>query len=208
MTTSSNMNYPMSTVSTLTSCSSEASVELYEERLKPGIDALKNSCTPLRELVGAAEKIIHEKFTPDAGSTYKYKKDSKEISVGLDKIIIAMLACVEECGGESGKRYVACAISACSEGDDVVGALEALGTTWLTHLLFIFKTSKAHRNQLNKKSYTNIVPRSSHPNPAPGTKLRLFKSAMMTFDILVNFTGLEVQTLEELHDILDGLSME
>jgi hypothetical protein len=51
--------------------------------------------------------------------------------------MIAMLACAEECGGESGKRYVASAIVGCSEEADVVGALVALGTTWLTHLLFI-----------------------------------------------------------------------
>ncbi|KAF8874715.1 hypothetical protein CPB84DRAFT_1797264 [Gymnopilus junonius] len=166
---------------TLTSCSSEAAVEFYEKRLKPGIDTLRNSCTPLRELVGAAEKIINEKFTPDARSTYKYKKDSKEISVGLDKIMLAMLACAEECGGESGKRYVVSAISACSEEEDVVGALEALGTTWLTHLLFIFKTSKAHGHRPSKNSFSdNVIIRdgyacvltgfqdSSHPKPAEG----------------------------------------
>ena len=126
-----------STGSSLTSCSSEASVELYEERLKPGIDTVRKSLTTLQELVGAAEKIINEKFAPDSQSTYKYIKDSGEISVELDKVMIAMLTCAEECGGESGKRYVASAILACSKEEDVVVALAALGTTWLTHLLFI-----------------------------------------------------------------------
>ncbi|KXN89302.1 hypothetical protein AN958_05806 [Leucoagaricus sp. SymC.cos] len=136
--------------STLTSCSSEASVELYEEKLKPGIDVVRKSRVPLQELAGAAEKIINEIFVPDPSSTYKYKKNSEEISVELDKVMIAMLACAEECGGESGKRYVASAILACSKEEDVVGALAALGTTWLTHLLFIFKTSRSHGNQPNK----------------------------------------------------------
>lgn len=126
-----------STASTLTSCSSDASVELYKERLKPGIDAVKESRAPLQDLVGAAEKIISERFAPDSRSTYKYKKDSEEISVELDQVMIAMIACAEECGGESGKRYVASAILTCSNEEDVVGALAALGTTWLTHLLFI-----------------------------------------------------------------------
>ena len=47
-----------------------------------------------------------------------------------------MLACAEECGGQ---RYVASAIVACSQKEnyeDVVKTLAALGTTWLTHLLF------------------------------------------------------------------------
>ena len=130
-----------SIASSLTSCSSETSVELYEERLKPGIDTISKSRATLQELVSAAEKIINEKFTPDSRGTYKYKKDSVEISVGLDKVMIAMLACAEECGGEGGKRYVASAILACSEEEDVVEALAALGTTWLTHLLFICQSS-------------------------------------------------------------------
>jgi len=71
--------------------------------------------------------------------------------VELDKVMIAMLACAEECGGESGKRYVASAILTCSKEEDVFGALAALGTTWLTHLLFIFKTRRGHGNQPNKQ---------------------------------------------------------
>jgi hypothetical protein len=127
-----------SIASSLTSCSSEASIELYEERLKPGIDAIRNlkSRAPLQELVSDAEKIIDEKFAPDPRSTYKYKKGSEEISVKLDKVMTAMLAYAEESGGDSGKNYVASAILTCSKEEDVVGALAALGTTWLTHFLF------------------------------------------------------------------------
>jgi hypothetical protein len=53
-----------SSASTLTSYSSEASVKLYEKRLKPGIDAIRNlkSETSLQELACDAEKIIEEKF--------------------------------------------------------------------------------------------------------------------------------------------------
>lgn len=152
-----NLNYLMShsrndslesTASALTSCSSEALVKLYEEKLKPGINAVRKSRTPLQELVDAAEKIINEKFAPDSRSTYKYKKDSEEISVELDKVMIAMLACAEECGGESGKRYVASAILTCSREEDVVAALAALGTTWLTHLLFICLSNHLPMNEI------------------------------------------------------------
>ncbi|KAF8076872.1 hypothetical protein FPV67DRAFT_1472998 [Lyophyllum atratum] len=259
-----------SAASTLTSCSSDASVEIYEERLKPRIDAVSKSLTSLRELVDAAEKIINEKFAPDSRSTYTYKKDSEEISVELDKVMIAMLACAEECGGESGKRYVASAILTCSGEEDVVAALAALGTAWLTHLLFIFKTSRGHKpnntpsefatptvdktathllegvgnrkksfrdDLMMRDGYTCVLTGfqdSSHPKRAQGIpkvplvgahilrraigqfdkdhNSKSFKSAMTTFDILVRFTCLSVQTLEELHDQLgnpsNGLTLE
>ncbi|KAF8076873.1 hypothetical protein FPV67DRAFT_436472, partial [Lyophyllum atratum] len=240
------------TASTLTSCSSDASVEIYEERLKPRIDAVSKSLTSLQELVDAAEKIINEKFAPDSRSTYTYKKDSEEISVELNKVMIAMLACAEECGGESGKRYVASAILACSEQEDVVAALAALGTAWLTHLLFIFKTSRGHKpnntpsefatptvdktathllegvgnrkksfrdDLMMRDGYTCVLTGfqdSSHPKAIgqfdKDHNSKSFKSAMTTFDILVRFTCLSVQTLEELHDQLgnpsNGLTLE
>jgi len=142
-----NLNYPMAhnrsdsldSLSSLTSISSRASVETYES-LKEEITSVEQSQIDLQELVDAAEKIIKEKFAPDPQSTYTYKKESEPISVKLDAVMSTMLACAEECGGKSGKRYVASAIVACSRkgGDgDVVEALAALGTTWLTHLLFI-----------------------------------------------------------------------
>ncbi|KDR73281.1 hypothetical protein GALMADRAFT_251878 [Galerina marginata CBS 339.88] len=139
----------------LTSLSSEASVKLYEEQLKPKINTIKSSNASLPSLVDAAEKIIREVFqaAPDPMRTFTFTHKKPEdqdhyeiltsISVHLDKVMLAMLAYAQECGGESGKRYVAAAIVSCSKEDsdaDVVGALAALGTTWLTHLLFVFKT--------------------------------------------------------------------
>jgi len=124
-------------LASMASCSSETSVKFYEEILKPSIENVRMSPTTLQELVDTAEKIINEEFAANPQSTYTYRRDSEEISVELDQVMIAMLTCVEECGGESGKRYVASAIVACSNEEDMVGALAALGTTWLTHLLFI-----------------------------------------------------------------------
>ena len=137
-----------STTLSLTLLSSEASVEYYENRLKPHIDTIKKSNIILQELVDAAEKIINNKSTPDSKSTFKYKKGDDEISVQLDKVMIAMLSCAEECGGERGQRYVAAAILGCSKEDDVVGALASLGTTWLTHLLFICQFSYLLRHEI------------------------------------------------------------
>ena len=53
-------------------------------------------------------------------------------------------ATVEECGGKNGKCYVASAIVSCDcKGDDNMNELlAALGTIWLTHLLFICKLQR------------------------------------------------------------------
>ncbi|KXN86444.1 hypothetical protein AN958_10100 [Leucoagaricus sp. SymC.cos] len=274
-----------STASSLTSLSSEASVELYENKLRPTIDTISKSDVTLQELVDAAEKIVNERFASDSKSTFKYKKGDDEISVQLDKVMVAMLAGAEECGGESGQRYVASAILACSKEEDVVEALASLSITWLTHLLFIcrfqnlifslVKTSRGHANQPNKRpsqvatptveqtathllegvgnrnnnfpddvmrrdGYTCVLTGFqdvSHPKPAKGIfKTRLivahilrrsigqfdsdhnsksvghlstqsaFKSALTTFDILVNFTRLPVQELGELQNAIDDPS--
>ncbi|KAF5319241.1 hypothetical protein D9619_008704 [Psilocybe cf. subviscida] len=174
----------------------------------------------------------------------------------------AMLAFAEECGGQSGKRYVASAICCCSEDEDVVGALAALGTTWLTHFLFVFRASRGHPNQLNQTPSEGATPTTdqsaignrkntfvddvikrdgyecvltgfqdlAHPHPveeiftaglvaahilpsmgAVGQfdedhNSDFYKSALTTFDILVNYTHLPVRTLEQLRDELDGPS--
>ncbi|PPQ92957.1 hypothetical protein CVT25_000220 [Psilocybe cyanescens] len=176
-----------STLSTLTSCSSESSVELYEEKLKPSIDALKleESDAPIQELADKAETIIKEKFASHPSSIYKYKKDFKEISVGLDKIMLAMLACADEGGGESGKRYVACAILACSKQKDKMEALQALGTTWLTHLLFVFKTTRGHGNQPNETpgmATPTIDETTTHLREGVSNRAKSFRSDVLLRD--------------------------
>ena len=120
----------------LTSGSSDAFVAFYEERLWPQIDTISKSLVPLSEMVDAAEKIINEKFASDSRSRFRYMMGSETISVKLDRVLTAMLACADRCGGENGKRYVASSMLACSLEEDVTMALEALGTTWLTRFLF------------------------------------------------------------------------
>ena len=123
-------------VSSLTSISSRASVETYET-LKNDITSIEQSEIDLRQLVDTAEKIVSEKFTPTIQKVYTYKHGSETISIDLDVVMKAMLVCAEECGGQ---RYVASAIVACSQKksyEDVVKTLAALGTTWLTHFLFV-----------------------------------------------------------------------
>ncbi|TDL22561.1 hypothetical protein BD410DRAFT_748283 [Rickenella mellea] len=246
----------------LTSISSRSSVETYES-LKEEITAVERSQIELQELVTAAEKVVKDKLAPNPQSTYTYKKASDKISVKLDAVMSAILTHAEECGGEHGLRYVASVIVACSQKEsdaDVVKALAAVGTTWLTHLLFIFKTSRSHESQPNKDPHELATPTLentashvggdsfqedvlkrdgytcvltgfqdfSHPAPTDNTlslgleashilrrsignfdpdhKSDSFKSAVTTFDILVNFSHLSVDKLEELHSHLDDPS--
>ncbi|EDR06274.1 uncharacterized protein LACBIDRAFT_328943 [Laccaria bicolor S238N-H82] len=232
------------------------------------------------------------KFFNELLKEYKYKKGNEKATVNLHAVMSAMLTCVEECGGESGKRYVASAIISCGrKGDDnTIELLAALGTTWLTHLLFIYKFQRlvSERAETTKRSSMKNLPsrlatptlncttsedreRSrnrrrafkkyimvrdgytyviigrqdlSHPSPDPtsdfypvslevchnlprvissfdndrksdSTCISLirdrflciqFTSAVTSFDILANFTGLPVTVLDELHGTLDDPS--
>ena len=125
-------------ISSLTSISSRASVETYES-LKEDIINIEQSQIDLQNLIDTAEKIVEEKLTPSSKNAYTCTdvKGSEPNSIDLDGVMKAMLVCGEECEGQ---RYVASAIVACDQKDnyeDVVETLVALGTTWLTHFLFI-----------------------------------------------------------------------
>lgn len=120
----------------LLSISSRASVETYES-LKEDIINIEQSQIDLQKLIDAAEKIVEEKFTPSPEKVFEHRKGSDSTSIDLDGVMKAMLVCGEECEGQ---RYVASAIVACGQKDnyeDVIETLKALGTTWLTHFLFI-----------------------------------------------------------------------
>jgi hypothetical protein len=129
----------LSSLSSLGSVASRGSINSYLS-LKETRTAIEQSEIPLQNLVDDAEMIINTKFGPYPQSTYTCKVDSeKTISVSLAAVMSAMLSCVEECGGMSGKRYVASAIISCTKqtNEAAIEALADLGLTWLTHLLFI-----------------------------------------------------------------------
>ena len=127
-------------VGSLTSISSRTSVEIYNGDLKPVISDFLQSDEDLPNLVNKAEEML-KIFSADQRNIFTCRKGDKKATVNLYAIMSAMLTCVEECGGENGKRYVASAIVSCGcKGDDnMIELLAALGTTWLTHLLFICK---------------------------------------------------------------------
>ena len=123
-------------LSSLTSISSDSFIKTYDS-LKEQITSIKNSEIHLQQLTNDAEKIINETFAPHPKSTFIYKKASTPLTIQLDNVMNAMLVHAEESGGEEAKRYVASAIVACGQKEHMIEALEAVGVTWLTHLLFI-----------------------------------------------------------------------
>ena len=127
-------------VSSLTSISWRASIEIYNRDLKPAISDILQSDEDLSNLVNNADEMV-KMFSADQRNIFTVQKGDKKATVNLHAVMSAMLTCVEECGGKNGKRYVASAIVSCGrKGDDnMIELLAALGTTWLTHLLFICK---------------------------------------------------------------------
>ncbi|TFK61898.1 hypothetical protein BDN72DRAFT_903699 [Pluteus cervinus] len=150
----------LTSLTSLTSNSSITSVEIYNN-LKPEISAVEGSQSSLQELVEGAEKIIRKKFSSNSKCVYTYGKGATKNSVNLNQIMLAMLDRAEECGGEDGKRYVASTIVACSRNktdEETVDTLAAVGTTWLTHFLFVFKTSRSCERQPNKELHELTTP--------------------------------------------------
>ena len=78
----------------------------------------------------------------------------------------AMLVCAEE---SDGQRYVASAIVACSKCPEVVETLVALGTTWLTHFLFVcqFFGLAMNRNKLILSLVRATGSHDKQPNKEP-----------------------------------------
>ncbi|PPQ82963.1 hypothetical protein CVT26_005376, partial [Gymnopilus dilepis] len=160
--------------------------------------------------------------------------------IALEKLFNAMLHYAAGAGGEVAQRYVLAAIVASNETNEGKGWVErlpALGITWLTHLLYLFKekssedaTPSFRTALLLRDGYECHVTGQqdfSHPSPtledvttleaahiirrdiadfdADQTSLS-FKSAATTFDILVNFTCLPVEQLEDLKALIDDPS--
>ena len=142
------MTHSHCSVSSLTSISSRTSVEIYNGDLKAVISDILQSDEDLPNLINKAEEML-KMLSTDQRNIFTCRKGDEKATVNLHAIMSAILTCVEECGGEKGKRYVASAIVSCGrKGDDnMIELLAALGTTWLTHLLFICKLQRPFDEQ-------------------------------------------------------------
>ncbi|KJA21512.1 hypothetical protein HYPSUDRAFT_723569 [Hypholoma sublateritium FD-334 SS-4] len=116
---------------------------------------------------------------------YTYRKGDTAISVNLDEVMSAMLENAEECGGKDAKRYVAAAIEVCSRREDTVGTLAALGLTWLTHFLFVFKTSRSETQpdqEPNEVATPTLDKTTSHAGESAGHRIESFPDDVMKQD--------------------------
>ena len=93
----------------------------------------------LEELVIRAEKLVAKLSSSEEFN--KLPPGSPQTNLKLDRVLTAMLFHACDCGGEGGKRYTASAICACASNDvdKTLPYLQSLGTTWVSHLLFVCK---------------------------------------------------------------------
>ncbi|KAF9505838.1 hypothetical protein BS47DRAFT_487664 [Hydnum rufescens UP504] len=113
-------------------------------------DIIGNSI-PLPNLEEQAQSLIKELGSHPVYNQLSYGDSEIRARIKLDRILYSMLFYAYECGGDGGKRYTASAICACRrENNDVTLAyLQSLASTWLSHLLFVFKANGSHKVQIN-----------------------------------------------------------
>ena len=97
---------------------------------------IKNLLIP--QLISQAERLIRALGASNLDNVIEYES----VRVQADKVLEAMLAQAESCGGENGKRYTATAICACVHDErwdspEVLQELRGLALTWITRFLFV-----------------------------------------------------------------------
>ena len=95
--------------------------------------------TPLGDLMIRAQKLVAKLSSSEEFN--KLPPGSPQTNLKLDRVLTAMLSHAFDCGGENSKRYTASAICACGSKDDntTLLYLQSLGSTWVSHLLFVCK---------------------------------------------------------------------
>ena len=93
---------------------------------------------PIPQLVSQAERLIKALGASNLDNVIEYES----AKVQADKVLEAMLAHAENCGGENGKRFTATAICACvhekrRNSPETLQALRVLALTLVTHFLFV-----------------------------------------------------------------------
>jgi hypothetical protein len=103
------------------------------------VKKIMDSSMPLDQLVDRAEKLVKKLASSDEFNKLPPKGPKSDLI--LDRVLTAMLSSAYACGGEGGMRYTASAIYACRYEDNemTLRYLQSLGTTWVSHLLFVRK---------------------------------------------------------------------
>jgi hypothetical protein len=124
---------------TSSSTTSRASaIIILADDFKQRYGEIDNKNLPIPQLVSQAERLIRALGASTLNNVIEYEN----VKVQADKVLEAMLAHAESCGGENGKRYTATAICACVDekrwnSPETLHTLHDLALTWVTHLLFV-----------------------------------------------------------------------
>ncbi|KAF8321957.1 hypothetical protein F5887DRAFT_345700 [Amanita rubescens] len=113
---------------------------------------------PIPQLISQAERLIKALGASNPDNVIEYES----AKVQADKVLEAMLAQAENCGGENGKRYTATAICACVHekrwnSPETLQALHVLALTWVTRFLFVFRCG-SHSQQPSRTPSEIAIP--------------------------------------------------
>ncbi|KAF9512265.1 hypothetical protein BS47DRAFT_1394394 [Hydnum rufescens UP504] len=122
------------------------------------VKRIMDSSMPLAQLVDRAERLVKKLSSSDEFN--KLPPNGPKSDLMLDRVLTAMLSSAYACGGEGGVRYTAAAIYACRYEDSemTLRYLQSLGTTWVSHLLFVLRGNASHKTQLNSTPSEQATP--------------------------------------------------
>ncbi|KAF9512275.1 hypothetical protein BS47DRAFT_1465878 [Hydnum rufescens UP504] len=178
-----------------------------------GVKKIMDSSMPLAQLVDQAQELV--KMLSSSDQLNRLPPGAPECNLMLDRVLAAMLSSARACGGEGGMRYTASAIYACCYEDNemTLRYLQSLGTTWVSHLLFVLTglRDKSHplfptsQNQI-KTNASHILRRAIAVYDAHDPDSRTSRSALVTLDILRHYASLPEKFVEEIGSIIDDPS--
>ncbi|KAF8342399.1 hypothetical protein F5887DRAFT_1283776 [Amanita rubescens] len=129
--------------------SSASAITILADDFKRRYAEVDDKNLPIPQLVSQAERLIRALGASNLDNVIEYES----VKIQADKVLEAMLAQAENCGGENGKRYAATAICACVhekrwDSPETLRELRGLALTWITHFLFVFRCG-GHSRQPN-----------------------------------------------------------
>jgi hypothetical protein len=145
----STLDRSLSSESPLTSLSSEGSdpssslewsdISVTSRKFMNDVKDIISSSKPLADIVNRAEDLIAKLASHEEFDRLPYGSPDNQLK--LSRALTAMLHYAEDCGGQGGKWYTGSAICACrcDEKEATLRGLQSLGTTWVSHLLFVCK---------------------------------------------------------------------
>jgi len=128
----------LTALSSSSAASSASAITILTADFKQRYAEVDNKNLPIIQLISQAERLINALGASNLDNVIEYES----VKVQADKVLQAMLAQAESCGGENGKRYTATAICACVHekqwnNPETLQALHDLALTWVSHLLFV-----------------------------------------------------------------------